>query len=201
VDAFGEDLPRGALLAELAQPGLGLSELAEDVAGDDGEPSVIHAPTRRSSSWWKPVEVALLLEDVADEGGCVAELQSAGTGRCAGTGTPPATRPSIAQAAYAIAQADPPSARWAVFNYAFTLLWCGDLDEATTVLRESLRPAEQCGDTALRSRSLTYLMAAARKRGDVEAVRTAIDPVIEQARATSLPEYEAMAIANRAWVA
>jgi hypothetical protein len=94
----------------------------------------------------------------------------------------------FARAAYAIAQADPPSARWAVFNYAFTLLWHGDLDEATTMLLESLRHAEQCGDTALRSRSLTYLMVAARKRGDVEAVRTAIGPVIEQARAASLPE-------------
>jgi class 3 adenylate cyclase/tetratricopeptide (TPR) repeat protein len=106
-----------------------------------------------------------------------------------------------ARAAYAIAQADPPSARWAVFNYAVTLLWHGDLDQATTVLRESLRHAEQCGDTELRSRSLTYLMVVARMRGDVEAVRAAIGPVIEQARAASLPEYEAMAIANHAWVA
>jgi class 3 adenylate cyclase/tetratricopeptide (TPR) repeat protein len=106
----------------------------------------------------------------------------------------------FARAAYAIAQADPPSARWTVFNYAFALLWHGDLDEATTMLRESLRHAEQCGDTALRSRSLTYLMVAARKRGDVDDVSEAISPVIEQARAASLPEYEAMAIANRAWV-
>jgi class 3 adenylate cyclase/tetratricopeptide (TPR) repeat protein len=107
----------------------------------------------------------------------------------------------FARAAYAIAQADPASWRWAVFNYAFTLLWHGDLDEATAMLRESLRHAEQCGDTALRSRSLTYLMVAARKLGDVDAVREAIGPVIEQAREASLPEYEAMAIANRAWVA
>jgi hypothetical protein len=69
------------------------------------------------------------------------------------------------------------------------------------MLQESLRQAEQCGDAALRSRSLTYLMAAGRKRGDVDGVRRAIGPVIERARETSLPEYEAMAIANRAWVA
>jgi hypothetical protein len=37
-------------------------------------------------------------------------------------------------------------------------------------------------------------------RGDVAAVRAAIGLVIEQARVASLPEYEAMAIANRAWV-
>jgi tetratricopeptide (TPR) repeat protein len=107
----------------------------------------------------------------------------------------------FARAAYAIAQADPSASRWAVFNFAFTLLWHGDLDEATAMLHESLREAEHCGDSALRSRSLTYLMVAARKRGDVDAVRDAIGPVIERAREASLPEYEAMAIANRAWVA
>jgi tetratricopeptide (TPR) repeat protein len=81
------------------------------------------------------------------------------------------------------------------------LLWQGDLDEATVMLQESLRAAEQCGDAALRSRSLTYLMVAGRKRSDVDAVRKAIGPVIERAREASLPEYEATAIANRAWVA
>ena len=107
----------------------------------------------------------------------------------------------FARAAYTIAQADPAAWRWAVFNYAFTLLWHGDLDEANAMLGESLREAERCGDTALRSRSLTYLMVSARKRGDVDAVREAIGPVIEQAREASLPEYQAMAMANRAWVA
>ncbi len=106
-----------------------------------------------------------------------------------------------ARAAYAIAEADPTTWRWAVFNYAFTLLWHGDLDEATMMLQESLQVAERCGDATLRSRAVTYLMVAARKRGDVEAVREAIGPVIEQARAASLPEYEALAMANRAWVA
>jgi tetratricopeptide (TPR) repeat protein len=107
----------------------------------------------------------------------------------------------FARSAYTIAQADPMKWRWAVFNYAFTSLWHGDLDEAVTMLRRSLRQAEQCGDTALRSRSLTYLMVVARKRGDVDEVSQAIGPVIEQACAASLPEYEAMAVANRAWVA
>jgi class 3 adenylate cyclase/tetratricopeptide (TPR) repeat protein len=107
----------------------------------------------------------------------------------------------FARAAYAIARTDPAAWRWAVFNYAFALLWHADLDEANVMLGESLREAERCGDTALRSRSLTYLMVAARKRGDVDAVREAIGPVIEQAREATLPEYEAMAIANRAWVA
>ena len=107
----------------------------------------------------------------------------------------------FARAAYATAEADPTTWRWAVFNYAFTLLWHGDLEEATMMLQESLQVAERCGDATLRSRAVTYLMVAARKRGDVEAVREAIGRVIEQAHAASLPEYEALAMANRAWVA
>jgi class 3 adenylate cyclase/tetratricopeptide (TPR) repeat protein len=106
-----------------------------------------------------------------------------------------------ARAAYAIPQADLLSSGWARFNLAFALLWHGDMDEATTALRKCLADAEQCGDAELRSRSLTYLMVVARKRGDVQEVRKAIGSVIEQAREASLPEYEAMAIANRAWVA
>jgi class 3 adenylate cyclase/tetratricopeptide (TPR) repeat protein len=108
----------------------------------------------------------------------------------------------FARAGYAGAQEADPSLRgWAGFNLGFTLLWHGDLDEATEMLRGTLTEAEQGGDAALRSRSLTYLMVAARMRGDVAEVRQAIGPVIEQAREASLPEYEAMAIANRAWMA
>jgi class 3 adenylate cyclase/tetratricopeptide (TPR) repeat protein len=107
----------------------------------------------------------------------------------------------FARAAYAIAHADPSSSRWTGFNFAFALLWHGDLDEAAAMLRDSLRQAEQCGDAALRSRSLTYLMVAGRKQGNVDTVREAIGSVIERAREASLPEYEAMALANRAWAA
>lgn len=107
-----------------------------------------------------------------------------------------------ARAAYAAArEAEPSPFWWAVFDLGFVLLWHGDLDEATVVLRESLAEAERRGDVTTRSRALTYLMVAGRKRGDVQGVRRAIGPVIEGAREASLPEYEAMAIANRAWAA
>jgi eukaryotic-like serine/threonine-protein kinase len=89
---------------------------------------------------------------------------------------------------------------WAVFNLGFSLLWHGDLDEAEAVLRDSLAESERRGDATTRSRSLTYLMVVARMRGDVAGVRDAIATVIEGAREASLPEYEAIAIANRAWV-
>jgi hypothetical protein len=108
----------------------------------------------------------------------------------------------VARAAYAAAQeAEPSPFWWAVFGLGFVLLWHGDLDEATVVLRESLAEGARRGDVLLQSRALTYLMVADRKRGDVEGVQQAIGPVIELARDASLPEYEAMAIANRAWVA
>jgi class 3 adenylate cyclase/tetratricopeptide (TPR) repeat protein len=108
----------------------------------------------------------------------------------------------LARAAYAAAQvAEPSPFWWAVFDLGFALLWHGDLDEATVVLRESLAEAKRRGDMTVRSRALTYLMVAGRKRGDVEGVRDAVGPVIERAREASLPEYEATAIANRAWVA
>jgi eukaryotic-like serine/threonine-protein kinase len=98
-------------------------------------------------------------------------------------------------------EAEPSPFWWAVFDLGFVLLWHGDLDEATAALRESLAQAERRGDVATRSRALTYLLVVARKRGDVEGVREAVGPVIERAREASLPEYEAMAVANRAWVA
>jgi class 3 adenylate cyclase/tetratricopeptide (TPR) repeat protein len=108
----------------------------------------------------------------------------------------------VARAANAAAQeAEPSPFWWAVFELGFVLLWHGDLDEATLALRESLTEAERRGDVMTRSRALTYLMVAGRKRGAVEEVRHAVGPVIEAAREASLPEYEAMAIANRAWVA
>src|SRR5258708_28575123 len=66
---------------------------------------------------------------------------------------------------------------------------------------ERLGEAERGGGATTRSRAVPYLLVAARKGGDVDGVRTAVGSVIERAREASLPEYEAMAIANRAWVA
>ena len=53
----------------------------------------------------------------------------------------------LARAAYAAAQqAEPSPLWWAVFDLGFALLWHGDLDEATVVLRESLAEAKRiCG--------------------------------------------------------
>jgi class 3 adenylate cyclase/DNA-binding XRE family transcriptional regulator/tetratricopeptide (TPR) repeat protein len=98
-------------------------------------------------------------------------------------------------------EAGPDVLWWMEFEVGFALLWHGDLDEATAMLQDSLHEAERRGEATIRSRATTYLMVAMRKRGDVDGVREAIPAVIERAREASLPEYEAMAIANRAWVA
>jgi eukaryotic-like serine/threonine-protein kinase len=104
--------------------------------------------------------------------------------------------------AYALAAEEDFSALWWVtFNLGFALLWHGDLAEATAMLQVSLAESERHGDVTLRSRSLSYLLVADRKRGNVDGVRQAIGTVIDAARQGSLPEYEAMALANQSWVA
>jgi class 3 adenylate cyclase/tetratricopeptide (TPR) repeat protein/DNA-binding XRE family transcriptional regulator len=108
----------------------------------------------------------------------------------------------FARDAYKAAQEAGAEVLWRIqFEIGFALLWHGDLDEATAMLQDSLREAERRGEATIKSRATTYLMVVMRKRGDVSGVREAIPSVIERAREASLPEYEAMAIANRAWVA
>jgi hypothetical protein len=53
----------------------------------------------------------------------------------------------------------------------------------------------------LRSRCLTYLLVIARKCGDCARAAGTIDAVTEAAQVARLPEYEAIALANAAWVA
>lgn len=90
---------------------------------------------------------------------------------------------------------------WEQFSLGFVLLFADELDEADALLREALAEAEQMGDARLRSRCLTYLLVSGRRHGDTERVRSELDAVIEAARAAHLPEYEAIALANEAWLA
>jgi class 3 adenylate cyclase/tetratricopeptide (TPR) repeat protein len=89
---------------------------------------------------------------------------------------------------------------WSRFELGFTLLWADRLDEAGEVLRASMHEGDRIGDVTLRSRTRTYLLVLDRKRGDPDAVEQGIDSVIEAAREASLPEYEAIALANRSWI-
>ena len=96
---------------------------------------------------------------------------------------------------------DPETRAWAPFLHGFTLLWHRDLTEAEPLLREALARADELEDALLRSRALTYLMVAARLRGQVEPAEELIEPVREAAREASLPEYAATADATAAWAA
>jgi class 3 adenylate cyclase/tetratricopeptide (TPR) repeat protein len=108
----------------------------------------------------------------------------------------------LARGGYAAAQqADPPPLWWPAFMLGLGLFCHGDLDEAEVMFGQSLREAERRGEANMRSRSLAYLISVTRMRGDADATLAAISPAIEQARQATLPEYEAMAVANRAWVA
>ena len=108
----------------------------------------------------------------------------------------------FARGGYAAAQqADPPPLWWPAFMLGLGLFCHGDLGEAEAMFGQSLREAERRGEANMRSRSLGYLVTATRMRGDAGAARAAIGPAIEQARRAALPEYEAMAVANRAWAA
>jgi class 3 adenylate cyclase/tetratricopeptide (TPR) repeat protein len=109
---------------------------------------------------------------------------------------------AYARVAYdAVQGGDLGAVSWTRFSLGFTLLWHGDLDGSIALLEETLHEADLMGDATLRSRCLTYLMVARRKLGDVEGTRERLDTVIEAATTASLPEYEAMSLANRAWVA
>ena len=90
---------------------------------------------------------------------------------------------------------------WERFALGFALVFADELDEAQGLLETALADAERMGDARLRSRCLTYLLVIARKRGDSACVAEAIADVVEAARVARLPEYEAMALANAAWVA
>jgi class 3 adenylate cyclase/tetratricopeptide (TPR) repeat protein len=91
-------------------------------------------------------------------------------------------------------------AAWARFNLGFTLLWTESFDESRDLLNQALHEGSRIGDLTLVSRSRTYLMVLSRRRGDEREVERSIEQVIASAQAVSLPEYEAMAVANRSWV-
>jgi class 3 adenylate cyclase/tetratricopeptide (TPR) repeat protein len=90
---------------------------------------------------------------------------------------------------------------WERFALGFALVFADELDEAKDLLETALADAERMGDARLRSRCLTYLLVIARKRGDCAYAAETIDAVSEAARVARLPEYEAIALANGAWVA
>ncbi|MEZ4861704.1 MAG: AAA family ATPase [Caldilineaceae bacterium] len=87
------------------------------------------------------------------------------------------------------------------FMLGFTLLWHDDLAAAAAELETTLRLAEQHGDLSLQARTLTYLTIAARRRNQAAVAEKLADQALAMATAAHMPEYQAMARANQAWLA
>lgn len=91
-----------------------------------------------------------------------------------------------------------PAAR---FMLGFMLLWHDELEAAATELQRTLQLAEQHGDLSLQTRTLTYLIIAARRRDQVAAAQGLVTQALTAADNAHMPEYIALARANQAWLA
>lgn len=87
------------------------------------------------------------------------------------------------------------------FILGLCLLTRSELDQATSVLTEAARMTDDIGDAEWSCRSLIYLGISARRRGDVEAVRDALERVDPLVAHPGFGLYRGAAIANRAWLA
>jgi class 3 adenylate cyclase len=81
------------------------------------------------------------------------------------------------------------------------LLWHGDLAEAQEKLEASLAMGERIGDALLCLVCHVYLILAALRRHDVEAVRSLAPEALVAAQAASYPMFVAATKATMAWLA
>jgi tetratricopeptide (TPR) repeat protein len=77
----------------------------------------------------------------------------------------------------------------------------GDLDEAEERLNAALAIANRVGEAVLQLRCLSLLALTALRRRDPVAVAALVPRALDAAKATSSPEYLAMAKASLAWLA
>ena len=90
--------------------------------------------------------------------------------------------------------------RGALFTLGFSQYWHGDFEESRVTLRRTIEYAQKVRDVTTFSRAINYLLATERRLGNVEEVRRLVPAVREAAQQASLPEYDAFAVANDAWV-
>jgi eukaryotic-like serine/threonine-protein kinase len=89
---------------------------------------------------------------------------------------------------------------FAHFVIGFTHLWREEFTPAERHLSSAYAGARRVGDNALQTRAVAYLLVAARRRGDVAAVRARIGEVAALSEAGSLQEYVGIAGAMRSWL-
>jgi len=86
------------------------------------------------------------------------------------------------------------------FMLGFFQYWHGDFEESRAAFQKTIEYAQKVRDVTLISRALNYLLATERRRGNVAEVRRLVPSAREAAQKASLPEYEAFADANDAWI-
>jgi tetratricopeptide (TPR) repeat protein len=94
---------------------------------------------------------------------------------------------------------DPESVAWTNFMMGFSHFWHGDPHEAKQYLATAIREGERMNSSHLISRATTYLMASARRAGDLEEARRLIPRVFTAAETAGHPEYSAMAYSTECW--
>jgi tetratricopeptide (TPR) repeat protein len=87
------------------------------------------------------------------------------------------------------------------FQYGFSLLSSGHLDEAEAAFRIALEMTEQGGHLVLLTRVLTYLAFTYRRRADTERVHEYATYGLRIAGQAKMPQYIGMAQAQMAWLA
>jgi tetratricopeptide (TPR) repeat protein len=90
---------------------------------------------------------------------------------------------------------------WAYFMSGFSSLWHGEPSAAIPWLKKSLDSAVQMGARLLEVRSLTYLSVASRKLGELPALRTYNQRLLELAPAIGEHAYHGIGLANQGWLA
>ena len=89
----------------------------------------------------------------------------------------------------------------AQFTLGFGLLWRDELDEAQSLIEESLSFSERSGHALTRARCLTYLGFVHRKRREVEAAESYALQGLELASDLVMPEYAGAAHGHLSWLA
>jgi DNA-binding SARP family transcriptional activator len=87
------------------------------------------------------------------------------------------------------------------FYFGMALLWNGKPQEAIKPIHAALDLAETTGDLSLQARCLSYLTIAFRQCGHMEETQHYAEQSLDVSTRAQMPEYIAIAQANRAWLA
>jgi hypothetical protein len=87
------------------------------------------------------------------------------------------------------------------FTLGLVYLCRDNLAEAEEALQAARAMTERIGDIALETRCLTYLTVLHRRRSRTDEIRRYLAQSLEMATTAHMPNYVALAKADRAWVA